>query len=668
MRAFRLLASRPIVKTSQIFTSLRHKFRCLPFFLPSIFGPPPGAIPYPIMDVPHSRFPYEILKIIQEVADSHLIAFDLEFSGVAGRRPAKSGKLTLQEYYEDIKEAAEKYQILQVGFTIVQEDLEKGRYVARPYNFNISPLTPLWERHFGRVWSYHSGAIGFLTSHGFKFDLPITQGVQYLSRKEESEARANMIEGDESRSKIKDMVLKEEHDALINHIRSSVKQWQSQSKDQQEAYLNIPGEDEGVPTILNNYQMRLTHQIVRNEYPNLKTVGMKHFVQVTNPTEDQQESEKLVKAQEREKKIADAIGFRWLIEAIFAGNITGMPDSYIGYGLPYDLNGLTPKEYMHQLQEKLRTRRRILVGHNCFTDLVNLYKCFVGDLPSSVEAFADGIHSLLPGVMDTKYIATAGSKKWRGTSLEEVNNSLVNESLPQIDIPAEYDRYQYGSSYHEAGYDSLLTAKIAIRLSAKLEREGRYLELEKLNEEKNIIAKSEFGADEEVYASAPESLHPQASQQPGKPTPVVRGLLSPVTAIKAVFSQGDKASPSEAKVDPNAASTEKKQETVIAVKERDHAARWKDKNEVAKIRNALAKTNIYESLEMDQSGPDSGDDLMSFSSDSSQAGSPKKEKNLKAMVKRGEIMPRWDGSNDFWKLFGNKLQVNGCQEGVCRLS
>lgn len=158
MRAVHLFSSRNPLTTSSLFASLRHKLRCLPFYLPSIFGPL-AATPNPIMDIPHSRFPYEILRIIQEVADSHFIAFDLEFSGVAGRRAGRPQKLTLQEYYEDIKEAAEKYQILQVGFTIVQEDLKKGCYVARPYNFNISPLTSLRERHFGREWSYHSGGV-----------------------------------------------------------------------------------------------------------------------------------------------------------------------------------------------------------------------------------------------------------------------------------------------------------------------------------------------------------------------------------------------------------------------------------------------------------------------------------------------------------------------------
>jgi hypothetical protein len=88
------------------------------------------------MDIQKSQFPQEILSIIQQVADSHFIAFDLEFSGVAGRRKVPPGgkrdKLTLQELYEDVKEAAEKYQILQVGLTIVQEDQDKGEKFIPP--------------------------------------------------------------------------------------------------------------------------------------------------------------------------------------------------------------------------------------------------------------------------------------------------------------------------------------------------------------------------------------------------------------------------------------------------------------------------------------------------------------------------------------------------------
>lgn len=87
------------------------------------------------MDIQKSQFPQELVGIIQHVSESHFIAFDLEFSGIAGRRKAppggKRGKLTLQEMYTDLKEAAEKYQILQVGLTVVKEDKDTGEISCR---------------------------------------------------------------------------------------------------------------------------------------------------------------------------------------------------------------------------------------------------------------------------------------------------------------------------------------------------------------------------------------------------------------------------------------------------------------------------------------------------------------------------------------------------------
>ena len=78
------------------------------------------------MDISRSRFPLELVKIIQLVADSHFVAFDLEFSGIAGRRKNRK-KPSLQEVYQDVKEAAEQYQVLQVGLTVVHEDLVAGK-------------------------------------------------------------------------------------------------------------------------------------------------------------------------------------------------------------------------------------------------------------------------------------------------------------------------------------------------------------------------------------------------------------------------------------------------------------------------------------------------------------------------------------------------------------
>lgn len=108
------------------------------------------------MDIAHKDLDRMTLQIIKEIAESHFVAVDCEFSGISVRR-ARNGKPTLQELYEETKEAAEKYQILQVGLTVVSEDIEKGSYVARPYNFHLSPVPALKEEQYTRVWSCTSG-------------------------------------------------------------------------------------------------------------------------------------------------------------------------------------------------------------------------------------------------------------------------------------------------------------------------------------------------------------------------------------------------------------------------------------------------------------------------------------------------------------------------------
>ncbi|KAK5256862.1 hypothetical protein LTR40_009965, partial [Exophiala xenobiotica] len=242
------------------------------------------------MDITHATFPQELIGIIQHIADSRFVAFDLEFSGVAARRSAGgSGKLSLQEYYQDLRSAAQIYQILQIGLTIVSEDTEK--------------------------------AISFLIRNGFNIERPFSDGVHYLSREEEQQVRQKLSEDDKVKSNLPDMILKDEDSVLVDHIKQSVNEWQSLPTEQQENYLNIPAEDakDPIPSELSRYQVRLTHQIVRSEWPKLKTRGMGHFVQITKPTDEQQATYRDMRAQNREREIAHAVGFRWVIEAIMGG-------------------------------------------------------------------------------------------------------------------------------------------------------------------------------------------------------------------------------------------------------------------------------------------------------------------------------------------------------------
>ena len=426
------------------------------------------------------------------------------------------------------------------------------------------------------------------------------------------------------------MDLKPEDDTLILHIRSSVRKWQAEPKEKQEEYLNIPEEESGIPH-LSRYQVRLTHQIVRNDYPNLKTTGMGHFVQITNPTEQQQASQKLALVESREKDIARAVGFRWLIEGITGGNILNIPDEYIVAGLPtIQLKGRSPKEFLQTLQQKLKARPRILVGHNCFTDFVNLYKCFIGPLPNTVERLASDIHDLFPGVIDTKSLASFGHKRWGNTSLEDVELDLRSQEKPRIHVPTEYDRYTYASRYHEAGYDSLLTAKIAIKLSAKLERDQEYVTKLKQTDNGREIIES-FGADEdEFHEITAEFVENETKDGSGTP----ESDLPPADESKAAPKPPDET------------------QELVAVKG------------LIDIRSN--KEDVDEILEAEGVGSGFGKGGDSGSVSGSDGGLQKLGSDLLKMQEKGDIMPMW-GNKVFWALFGNKLQVNGSKEGVCKL-
>lgn len=107
------------------------------------------------MNVSGASFPSEAVKILREIGGAHFVAIDFEFSGIAGF--GRGGKPTLQDLYHEVKAAAERYQVLQVGLTIVKEDLKNGVYVVRPYNFSLSPVPAVDQRILDRYWGSSSG-------------------------------------------------------------------------------------------------------------------------------------------------------------------------------------------------------------------------------------------------------------------------------------------------------------------------------------------------------------------------------------------------------------------------------------------------------------------------------------------------------------------------------
>ncbi|KAK4940907.1 hypothetical protein LTR10_019060 [Elasticomyces elasticus] len=565
------------------------------------------------MDITNATFPQELVKIIQHIADSQFVSFDLEFSGVAGRRPGGgSGKLSLQEYYQDLRSAAQIYQILQIGLTVVTEDVEKGRYVARPYNFHLSPLPATKEQVF---------------------------------RREEDQVRKKLIEDDRARSKTPDMTLRDDDSVLVEHIKQRVNEWQLLPKDEQEDYLNIPAEDakDPIPSMLNRYQIRLTHQTVRNEYPKLKTQGMGHFVQITNPTAEQQANEKEIREQTREREVAHAVGFRWLLEAIMGGDLSKLPHFYVKAAFPEEQAPADIQGYLNALQTQLRGRPRAFVGHNCLTDVINLYRCFIGDLPERVDDFRASLHELFPVILDTKYVAGIGNKRWADTSLQSVESDLSSVEVPRIHLPQGFDRYLHTANYHEAGFDSFVTGKIGLKLIGKLKRE-----------EKDIKALSE---KPDTTVTEEKSPPQSGGGQRKLTTSVVEVLAAPLYAAKSILTGSDN---STQQIIGSATSADAAESTVVTASKREGQQAQGLSGERKKVKTVSQKSNIYNMLEDDPSD-------VSEEQDAEQE-EAEKQRRLAEMVKKGEILPRWEDEAVFWKLVSNKLQANACEEGILDIS
>jgi hypothetical protein len=581
-----------------------------------------------------------------------------------------------------------------------------GCYIARPFNFNINPIPASEKLNFERVWSFQSGgnfpivrrrdgmgvsflpsafeatdistAVDFLLRNGFHFDRPYTYGVPYLSRKDEVDINAAWIAIDKQKAALADMPIKDEDAVLINYVRASVEKWQKQPALIRESYLNIPDTSDGgvrytsASQVLNRYQIRLVHQIVRKEYPVLKTTGKGNFIQITPFDDARDMDEKLQQARYRERDISRAIGFRWLIEAISGGDITRMPSEYFINALP---SGVKPTDgedgdlgkFIDGLQQQLNSRRRILVGHNCFTDLIYLYRCFIGELPPTVEDFQKLIREMFPAVVDTKYIASFG-ESWHNTSLQGVEERLPTEGVPRVEVPVEFDRYATEQSLHEAGYDSLLTAKIAIKLSAQLEKEAKfpaYRQEDALNRENTANGGDNDDNDDdddgvsEHYMTAAESI---ADSEAGNLTAMVANVLSaPIVAIGKFF-QSDLAATGQQFADNQDGHVNDQLEDfmVFMSQEKGEGEEWglpEANGEGDAVREPLGETSM-ESLEHAESpkSPNfkASDRMLT-------------KAEIRERVERGELMPRWEGGRGFWQYFGKKLQVNSAEEGICYL-
>ena len=616
------------------------------------------------MEVNAESFPSDVLGLLINISEADFVSFDLELSGIPSRLPNKkprgAGRLTLEDRYAETKEGADRYQILQVGLTCAKFDYITNEYILRPYNINISPLFD--ERlDFEREISFQSGACSFLLGCGFDLGLPFAQGVQYLSREEAERAKQLAYDRIDKKNVIEDLQLKStdtESLDFVRRCRDALTAWQKSTSTTLDITTSTGLPNASASYTISRFEKRLVHQLVRAEFPDAVAIGRNDCIRIM-PFDAVREADNTRRIKTRVKEqIARQTGFRWIFEALVGGEINN--------DLLYILRSNGPsdsRDRFDRVLARLLKHRPVIVGHNMFTDIVYLYRTFVGPLPDTLEAFNEKLHELCPRIVDTKYLATHDEGDLNASpTLEEISKGLQKQHLPTIVTHEDHAKYNNVEAFHEAGYDSLLTATIMLRLAAKLGAE----------------------TSESNGSTAQSKLHTQAAKPALGRQASEGGIKLTADMSEDLPADGSEKVQSPIAIPPVGADStttgrkNRKAKRRSKKKEEQKAHRFATKTVFEQLRElSVADAEAASSTSSEEAGEGELDhDALQADDGTEVSGSWADEEYvqdesgwvpiLKVERKKMEMIPEFGAT--FWTQFGNKLRVFGTEEREMRIA
>lgn len=353
------------------------------------------------------------------------------------------------------------------------------------YNVNIDPLVSEANKiKVDRDVTFSSAAMHFLQSQGYDLKASITDGVTYLSRAEHTKALVDFGKRQETFNnptrQLLDDISSYDHEtiAFVRDAANQIKLWIDAGAaglaTQDHVAVDIVGGTQ------NRYRKKILHELLRSQFSDYRAYQPDQGATFMKVVKIDPEREANVTAGRKmvfEAALKKETGFRFVIEALFGGDISGIDSSW--FAVNYDgnsqwINVNQIERDMAEIGNSVKTnhKSRLLVGHNVFMDLAFLYQTFIGDLPERIEDFQAVIHELLPNVIDTKFIATSieHSGYQDSSSLAELSNKYKSVVEPVIDIPERFRGYSDTVKLHEAGYDSWICAQACVRMISTMQK------------------------------------------------------------------------------------------------------------------------------------------------------------------------------------------------------
>lgn len=416
----------------------------------------------------------EVLAVIREC---DFVALDVEYTGLHLKDDRFIG---VENCYEAHASGARKFVPCQIGLTAAKY-LQDGLWKITPTSVYTLPSAK-------KFFKVSTSTLQFLRDNNFDFNTWIRHGVEHLTPSEERERKASIerriaeldqfMTSDSPASAVEPVefdlsTLTADDRSVAEEILARIKEWIATGS-------NAPLEIE----MDNAFQRLLMHTIIGQQFPHVYSHstrrGDEKIICIYKSRAELRAGQKEMLELELQR-IDEEIGVRLLFDEI----------------IKHD---------------------KIIVGHNCFYDLLHVYQTFYGELPDSVEVFKKRWTEKFRSTLDTKYIAEfhdAVVATQYSATLKALFDHMcamatkydtklrfdvqplpgTSWSFPSAVLPllskesftrASYEPYDTTSvlrcaaeQSHDAGYDSLMTCIVFILQASRI-LGAKYLNWEKL--------------------------------------------------------------------------------------------------------------------------------------------------------------------------------------------
>ncbi|KAL6555590.1 hypothetical protein OROHE_007262 [Orobanche hederae] len=340
---------------------------------------------WPVKQVAKPNFSEAVAEIKTCITNSDYIAVYLQKTGGHSAPWQKPLPIdTAETAYIKAKYAATRFQILQ--FSVCPFSVEASKLTAHPYNFHLFPRDELKVGMPSYSFSCQSSYLTALAREGFDFNTCIYDGISYLSRAQESAAKAP-IGHLTSRSIMGSSVNSVADSLFTERVKSRVKNWMKACKDSNKTENALLTTLRRLVSGNEVYGSRpsLTIDVCSERQVQLALEALKEYVDVvplqvplkvkgvqtvrvvlTSSEEDRNILEKEIEDKVHEKREL-VLGFREVIDLISAS-------------------------------------QKPVVAHNSLNDFAFIHSKFLAPLPITTDEFRSSLLSVFPHILDVNHL------------------------------------------------------------------------------------------------------------------------------------------------------------------------------------------------------------------------------------------------------------------------